>query len=220
MGNQQGRAVEAIKKVTPPIIGEFMLEELRKTIMCQKVFQILFGGGDDQTDPEKSHIFLNKATSYNETLLPAWEFRFFSETSQGTDLLMPGRLNSRIIFPNNLQGDLNFHRKVALTVARFFNADDRLKDFVANVSGLTEFGENLDIRYDLMFVQGAMKVPVITIGIDYIFDIRRFRLENQCTDYDADLDADLIKEITNKIQIDGDDQVTGTRPTLIPASDL
>jgi len=220
MGNQNDRAVKAISQVTPPLIGEFMLEELRKTIMCQKVFQTLFGGKGDKTDPEKSHIFLNKMPSYNETILPAWEFRFFSETSQGTDLLMPGRINSRVLFPNNLQGDLNFHRKVALAIARFFNADDRLNDFIPAVSGLTEFGENLDIKYDLIFVHGAMKVPVITIGIDYIFDIRRFRLENPCTDFDADLDADLIKEAINKIQIDGDDEVTGTRTTLIPASDL
>jgi len=220
MGNLNSRAVAAVDTITRPLLGEFMLETLREAILQEKVFQTLFGGGEDRSDPKTSHIFLNKLVTYNETILPAWEFRFSTEDFAGDDLLVSGLINSRIMFPNNLQGDLAFHRKVALAVSRFFNSNKRLDDFLRKVSGLTEFGENLKVRYDLIFVQGGMQVPVIELGMNYIFDMRRFANENPATDLNARLDADLLKDAIYRLEISGEDEVTGTSEILIAESKL
>ena len=205
MGNLQGRAVKAVETITPPLLGEFMFEVLRESIMLEPAFQIMFGGGTDKKDPEQSHIFLNNLPSYNESVLPAWEFRFSTEKFEGDDLEVKGHANSRILFPNNLQGDLSFHRKVVLAIVRFFNSAERLNDFLRKVSGLTEFGENLDVRYDLIFVHGGKRLPVITMGIDYIFDMRRFKNENPATDLNARLDADFLRDVTNRLRVLGDE---------------
>ncbi len=232
MGQQQRKAVTGVDQVTPSLVdgaspdggarlmGEFMFERLRESIMGEKVFQTIFGGGNDKADPLQSNIYLNSMPSYNDTILPAWEFRFSQETVQGADLRQTGRVRSRVLFPNNLKGELNFHRKVAMAIARYFNSALRIDDFLKKVPGLTEFGENLEFQYDLLFVHGGQQVPVITIGIDYIFDIRRFRLENPCTDLDDRLDAELIEEAVYMLEISGDDEVTGETEILIPESEI
>lgn len=189
LGNLSERAEKGIAQVTGGLIGENLLQVLKEAVLKQNVFKTIFN----------ENIFVDELPSYNDTILPAWEFRFNKELIEGFDLRHVGTINSRVLFPNSLIGNVSFHRKVALAIVRFFNADR--SDIFSKVSGLTEIGENIDITYDLLFVQGAVKVPSIVITFPFVIDIRRFTIENPEIPLNDDLDADLIKEWTQLIEI-------------------
>ena len=208
MGNLETRAKKGVSQVSGGLIGENLLDVVKDAILAQSVFKTIF----------KNNIFIDELPSYNDTILPAWEFRFNKELIQGGDLRHVGTVNSRILFPNNLAGMVSFHRKVALAVGRFFKAPRT--DIFDNVSGLTEIGQNLDISYDMLFVQGGIKIPSIVFQIPFVFDVRRYRIENPEVPLDDDLDAALEEEWTQFIEISGVDEVADTKEVLIPESKL
>ena len=210
MGNTESRLKAGVNDVTGGLIAENMMSVLKTVILKQKVFRTIF----------RENIFVDQLPSYNETILPAWEFRFNRETVMGADLLHRGSINSRILFPNDLHGDVSFHRKMALTVYRFFAASDRLEDLLAPVSGLTEIGENIDIVYDTMFVQDGIAVPSIVMTIPFVLDRRRFRNENPEIPLDEDLDAALIREWEMRLEVTGVDETTETKKIVIPEGKL
>ena len=208
MGNLETRAKVGISQVTGGLMGENLLEVLKDAILNQSVFKTIF----------KNNVFTDELPSYNDTILPAWEFRFNKEIIEGGDLRHTGTINSRILFPNNLAGLVSFHRKIALAVGRFFKAPR--KDIFDNVSGLTEIGQKLDISYDMLFVQGGIKLPSIVMQLPFVFDVRRYRIENPEIPLDDDLDAALEEDWTTFIEISGVDEVAETKTILIPESKL
>lgn len=208
MGNLETRAKAGVDQITGGLMGAELLQILKAAILNQKVFQTIF----------RENVFVDEMPSYNDTILPAWEFRFNKELIEGTDLLHTGTINSRVLFPNNLAGKLSFHRKIALAIGRFFKADR--SDIFSQVSGLTEIGQKLDISYDLMFVQGGIQIPSIVLTFPFVFDVRRYRIENPEIPLDDKLDADLEEEWTQFIEISGFDVDNENSEILIAESQL
>lgn len=196
MGNHQTRAVTGVGQVTGGLVAENMLEATKTAILNQNVFKTIF----------KNNVFVNDVPAYNETILPAWEFRFSTEKIMGGDLRHEGVVNSRVLFPNKLVGAYDIHRKVALAIGRFFN--NPRKDIFDNVKGLTHIGEDLEFTYDQVFAHGGMQVPAILIKIPFMIDLRRYRIECPEVPLDeAELDADLVEEWEQRIQIHGLDTI-------------
>ena len=198
MGNTQERVVNSVDLIMGVLAGVDMLEALREGMLKQRVFRSMFGRGD--TDEargiaENSHIFVNEVASKDESKLPLMEIQFDNEVVEGADLRQRGFLTARVLFPNNLTAKYKVYRTVAMAISRWFASQKAVDDFLRKVPGLTECGENLEFTYDAVFKHGGLTCPALLIRIPFVIDLQRMRVEDGCTDLNADLDAKLLKEI-------------------------
>ncbi len=206
MGNTKDRVITGLDSIVGALAGPQMLEKLKATIIKEPVYQKMFGNKGER-------IFLNEDAAVNETILPLWEFQWDTETVMGADLYQTGFINSRILFPNNLSGKYDFYRLVAISISRFFNSQFFTNDFLKQVSGLNEFAEDLNFAYNQTYKRGEMSVPALVMRIPFKFDLRRLRLIEDCTDFDAQLSALLLEQIASySLEIKDDDN-----NVLIPA---
>lgn len=201
MGNTSERLISGFDLVSGVLAGNLMLETLKTSLLTQTPFQKMFGANGER-------IFINEVPAYNETILPLWEFQWDTETVQGSDLRQIGFVNSRVLFPNNLNGKFGIYRKLALVIARYFDSQFCVDDFVRKVPGLTEFGEDIEFKYNQIFNYGEMTVPALTMRFPFTIDLRRLRIEEECTDFDGKLQAELIEELETYIVEIQDDKGT------------
>jgi len=217
MGNTKERVQGGIDQVVGVLAGAEMLDKLKTSILNQNVFQTMFG---KITNP-KNRIFTEKVPAYNETILPLWEFQPITDIVQGAKLHQTGVVNSRILFPNNLSADFKIYRLTAMIVSRFMTSTARITDFLKEVPGLIEFGENIEYSYQQVLTIGEMTTPALVMSMPYTIDLNRMRIEDGCTDLDGDLDALLLAEMeTYFLTITDDKEVVEDRTVLLDKQPL
>lgn len=214
MGNQQTRLVDGLSEVIGVLAGSEMLAKLKTAIIAQDVFKTMFGD-------EGERVFIEKVPAYNETILPLWEFQPITELVMGGGLRQRGTVNSRILFPNNMSADFHIYRLTAMVVSRFFTSQGRITDFLKEVPGLIDFGENINYSYQQVLNTGQMTVPALVMQIPYTIDLNRMRFVDECTDLNDDLDAELLAEMEAYfLTITDDKEVVEDRTVLLDKQPL
>jgi|TARA_Y100000034_G_C6910517_1_gene424639 hypothetical protein len=197
VGKTETRVKQGVNDVLGHIFGDSMLDTLKSALVIQEPFKTMFGENGER-------IFVEDFPAINESILPAWQFQFESDTIQGQDLYHRGFVSSRIIFPTKMRGAFGLYRKVAMVIARYFQSDKCVSDFIKNVPGLTEFGEDLTFNYGQVYRLSGVDVPVLTMRFAFQFDLRKVKLHFSDTDFNDDLHAELLGAFANYIEITND----------------
>lgn len=192
MGNYDEKVVKPLSKVTGPLIGQVLLPAVKRAMLEQKVFRLLFGKNGEQ-------IFDKNLPNYNDTIVPLIEFQWKGERWQSQNTRINGIIGGMIVLPADLLGHTDRFRAIAATFARWIESNNGLFEVVP---GLIEFGSNIDFKYDGAIQAGGSMFPMIAFTLPVVFDLALFQAQNQDVDLDGDLDAELIGWIeTYKIRI-------------------
>ena len=182
-GNMDKRVDGSLAQLTGPLVGENLLCAFKEELIKQPVFQTMFGVSGER-------IFDRSRPSLNETILPALLLSWKSETFTSLDTYFEGMIDAIIALPVRLSGDFNALRRVGSMLQRFMGGP---MDIFPKVPGLINFGVGSEFNYEGLAAFDGLTCPVIQITIPFKFDLLRFQILTQGTDFSAGLDQSDLK---------------------------
>ena len=187
MNNTEQRVEAALDLIQGPLIADNLLEELKKALLNEQVFKVMFGNLGER-------IFIEKMPNYNQTITPFIEFYWGRDTYTNHDVHFNGTLVGRIGLPAKLHGDSNKQRRLATALQIFFGTKSCSDMATPTVPGLIEFGVGSTFDYDRLLDIDGLKIPVIAFTIPYKIDLRLYELANQGTDFRAKMDGEGVPD--------------------------
>lgn len=183
MSSNQARIDTEIGKITSLLPANNLPECIREEMKKEPIFQTIFG-------PNMERVKVNEVTSYNDSALPLLEMNWKSDRPSAGLGRATGSLDCRFIFPNNLSGLFNVHRKVIMAWLQVI--ENRCSDIFPKVPGLIAVGADPQVQYGQMLLVGAMRLPLVTVDLDFLLDLQRFRSQNEAFDSTGTLDGEVF----------------------------
>lgn len=192
MGNYKDRVEKPIDRVTGLLIGDDLLDRVKLAMLNQGVFRKLFGEKGER-------IFVEALPNFNDTIIPTIEMHWKGERWESHDTRLRGTIVGMIVLPADMAARTDRFRAIAACFARWIESDHGLftpsyatEQTDTSVSGLIEFGTNIEFKYDSAIRAGGTDYPVIDFTLPVVFDLTIFKAENPDVDLNAALDAGLV----------------------------